>query len=151
MTMLSLLVARPGEEIHVLELAGVGKGRAPASDAGEHLDQEAVARYRQRYEALRERQREAEARQDTDAVERARMEMEALSRELSRGVGLGGRRRRAGSNVDRARVNVRRRLKHAIVNIANACPGLGRHLDLTLSTGTFCSYLPDGRPGISGA
>jgi hypothetical protein len=66
-----------------------------------------------------------------------------LSAELSRAYGLGGRARRAGSNVERARVNVQRRLKHAIDRIAGECPAAGRHLNWAIRTGSFCSYRPE--------
>ncbi|HEY6559194.1 MAG TPA: hypothetical protein VI072_18045 [Polyangiaceae bacterium] len=43
-------------------------------------------------------------------------------------VGLGGRDRRAASDVERARINVQRRLQDAIERIAQADPALGRYL-----------------------
>jgi hypothetical protein len=40
---------------------------------------------------------------------------------------------------------VQRRIREAIKKVADHDPGLGRHLDWTVRTGTFCSYEPEGR------
>jgi hypothetical protein len=60
-------------------------------------------------------------------------------------MGLGGRERRAGSSAERARIVVQRRIREAIRKIAERDEGLGRHLDWTVRTGTFCAYEPEGR------
>jgi len=36
-------------------------------------------------------------------------------------------------------------LRAAIDRLGKANPALGRHLDTTIRTGTFCSYTPDPR------
>jgi hypothetical protein len=66
-------------------------------------------------------------------------------RELSRAVGLGGRDRRAGSASERARVAVTRAVRQAMARISEQHTELGEHLDRTIRTGTYCSYLPDPR------
>jgi hypothetical protein len=65
-----------------------------------------------------------------------------LAAELARGVGLGGRDRRAGGAAERARVNVQRRLKDALDRISAADAELGRHVSRSVRTGTFCCYEP---------
>jgi hypothetical protein len=57
-------------------------------------------------------------------------------------VGLGGRSRRSGSDAERARVNVQRRLRDALRRIAELNPEIGRHLEDSVRTGTFCQYSP---------
>jgi hypothetical protein len=143
--MLARLIATPGREIHVLDLMGASRADQPvdSGDAGEALDEQARRDYRRRLESLREQLEEAESRHDPGAAEAAREEMEQLTAELSRAFGLGGRARRTGSNVERARVNVQRRLKHAIERIASECPAAGKHLNWAIRTGAFCSYRPD--------
>jgi hypothetical protein len=64
------------------------------------------------------------------------------SDELSRAYGLGGRARRTGSAVERARSNVRRRLVNALERIAEGCPQTGRHLAAAVRTGIYCAYEP---------
>jgi AAA ATPase-like protein len=141
MHMLARLVEQPGRELHVLDLSGSPSG-VDTSDAGEVLD----ARARSAYEArLRELPRDlAEATSDGDLARRARLEEEsdALLRELSRGFGLGGRPRRSASAVERARVNVRRRLTLALRRIRAANPALAAELEASLRTGVFCVYAP---------
>ena len=65
-----------------------------------------------------------------------------IEKQLARAVGLGGRDRKAASNVERARVNVQRRLKDAVRRIAEHDGALGRYLDATVRTGTYCVYRP---------
>jgi tetratricopeptide (TPR) repeat protein len=144
MQMLARLIAIPGQELHVLDLMGASQGDSPvdAGDSGEVLDEKARRDYRRRLESLRAEIEEAESLHDLAGAEAAREEIEQLSAELSRAFGLGGRARRAGSNVERARVNVQRRLKHAIERIAGECPAAGKHLEWAIRTGSFCSYRP---------
>jgi hypothetical protein len=145
--MLAKLVAEPGREVHVLEL--MGAEMVDAGDAGEVLDADAKRAYRARMIELREELAEAEQWNDAARAERARDEIEALEAELSRSVGIGGRERRVGKAAERARVNVQRRLSDALKRIADSNAELGKHLSLTLRTGTYCSYSPDRatRPG----
>jgi hypothetical protein len=145
MQMLARLIADPGNEIHVLDLMGPGDAEQPADagDSGELLDDRARRDYRRRLETLRSRLEDAEAMNDTAAADAAREEIEQLSDELARAFGLDGRPRRAGSVAERARVNVQRRLKHALERIGKECPAAGRHLDWAVRTGTFCSYQPE--------
>jgi hypothetical protein len=142
--MLARLVATPGKEVHVLDLMGASQGDEPldAGDAGEMLDERSRREYRRRIAELREELEEAETIHDLSGAEAAREELEHLTAELSRAFGLDGRARRAGSNVERARVNVQRRLKHALERISRECPPAGKHLDWAVRTGCFCSYQP---------
>lgn len=75
-------------------------------------------------------------------AERARAEREALAQEISRAVGLGGKVRRGGQAVERARISARRRIREAIRKIAEVDEPLAEHLDRTIRTGTYCSYQP---------
>jgi len=138
--MLAQLLASPGRELHVLELSGAQQ--TDAGDAGETLDAEARQAYTTRLADLREEIEEARAWNDTGRRERLEHEVEALSAQLSAAVGLGGRARRTGSAVERARVNVQRRLTDALRRIGDAAPVLGRRLAATVRTGTFCVYQP---------
>ena len=141
--MLAHLVAHPGREFHVLALMGAtGEEVADAGDAGALLDEEAIAEYRARLAELDDALVEAEAWADPGRAARARAEREALAAELARGVGLGGRERRAGSATERARTNVQRRIRGAIRKIAENMPALGAYLDRAVKTGTFCCYEP---------
>jgi hypothetical protein len=135
------LVAEPEREIHALDLVGAGDGEA-GGDAGEVLDANARAAYRRRLAELDEELREAEAWNDGARGARARSEIELLSSELSRAVGLGGRVRRAGSAAERARIAVTRRIRDLVKRAAEQSPELGRYLESTVRTGTYCVYRP---------
>ena len=141
MSMLARLLDEPGRELHVLDLSG--SPRAVAGDAGPVLDDRARAEYRRRAEQLRTELAEAESWNDPVRAERARQELEMLSRELARAVGLGGRDRASRSSIERARVNVQRRIRDAVRRIGEHDEMLGRHLLRAVRTGTYCAYEPD--------
>jgi pimeloyl-ACP methyl ester carboxylesterase len=112
-------------------------------DAGEVLDVQAKASYRQRIKDLTEELKEAKRTGDEKRGLRLDDEIEALSTELARAVGLRGRDRRAASSTERARVNVTRTIRIAIGRIKEHDSHLATYLDKTIRTGTFCSYQPD--------
>ena len=145
--MLARLLARAGEEVHSVELVSEGGGTqtevVDAGDAGDMLDEKARHAYRRRIENLTEQIEDADERGNFAAAERARTELEALSRELSRAVGLGGRVRRAGSSAERARITAQRRLREVIQRIGELDAEVGNHLARTVRTGTFCAYEPN--------
>jgi len=143
---LAQLIGSPGVELHVLQLVSPDDdGGRDRGDAGELIDAAAIQRYRARLLELREDLEEAEAFADAGRAARARSEIDALTEELARGVGLGGRARRAGNPAERARTAVQKRLRGAIDRIADALPELAHHLEQTIRTGVFCGYLPEGR------
>jgi DNA-binding PadR family transcriptional regulator len=158
---LSVLLAAPGREFHSLELVVTARGdtrpegHGPAElssgtgDAGEILDERAKTEYRYRLRDLESELAEAENWNDSERVARLREEIDFLARELGAAVGLGGRDRRAASAAERARVNVTRAIKAALERIAKQSPTLGRHLSVTIRTGTFCAYQPDPRVPVT--
>ena len=123
--------------------------RAGTGDAGPALDSQAKAEYRSRLEDLRAEIEEAESFNDPERAARAREEMDFIAHELSAAVGLGGRDRRVASASERARVNVTRALRREIRRIADEDAGLGRELETTVRTGTFCAYEPDPRRPVA--
>ena len=148
--MLRRLLENPHQEIHVLDLAvetapGAGSPRFDLGDAGPVLDPRARREYAARLAELRVELAQAEQLQDSGRTQRLRDEIAALNRELSAALGLRSRERRAGSAAERARIVVQRRVREAIKRIADHDAELGRHLDWTVRTGTFCAYEPEGR------
>jgi pimeloyl-ACP methyl ester carboxylesterase len=160
---IAYLLRHPGEEFHVLSLASKNGGTQDDSaetateekaadltvgrmgDAGEMLDAQAKAAYKRRTAELRQQLEEARELNQLELIERLEDEIEALGRELSRAVGLGGRDRRAASASERARINVTRAIKVALERIAEHNPALAALLTSSIRTGTFCSYTPDSR------
>jgi hypothetical protein len=152
---LALLLERPGDELGALELVAAAEGHAPAAatadpelstggtgDAGAALDAQAKAEYRRRLAELQEDLQEAERFNDPERAARAQEELDFLARELAAAVGLGGRDRKTGAAVERARVNVTRSIKTAVDRVAEHDEHLGAHLRASVRTGTFCSYAP---------
>ncbi len=137
---LARLLAEPDRELHVLALSGAETG---ASEGTPVLDARAKGAIRQRLEDLDDAVREAEARGDLDRAARAQEEIEALGEQLSQAVGLGGRDRRVGSELERARVRVTKAIKAAIRRIAEHDRALADHLEHSVRTGFYCSYAPD--------
>lgn len=138
---LARLLGAPGVEVTALELAG--RADAPvAADLGPALDVRAKREYRRRLHLLQAEVDDADAAHDVVRAERAHVEMEALLRELRRAVGLGGRDRPAGSDAERARVNVVRSIRRTIAAIGRQAPLLGAHLNDAVRTGRHCLYLP---------
>ncbi len=136
---LARLLERPGEPVHCLELAG-----APPDEAAAALfDPRARAEIRERMAALADEIDAADEAHDLGRAERAREELERLTAELSKALGLGGRSRRLGDVSERARSAATWRIRSAIKKIAAAHPRLGRHLESAVRTGTFCRYEPE--------
>ncbi len=137
--LLARLFETPGEEWHVLDLVG-----APASDpdAGPVLDARAKAEVRGRLHELSRQIDEAEAWNDHGRLERLRTEMDELTTALTGAFGLGGRARKLGSSTERARVNAQRRIRDALGRIEKLEPALGRYLNRSVRTGTFCAFDP---------
>jgi tetratricopeptide (TPR) repeat protein len=161
MRYLARLLAQPGREFHVLDISraetGVADGtRAPAIDAdglrvaasdglGPVLDDRACESYRRRLAEVDDDIEEATRRGDTERAALAAADRDYLITELSRAYGLGGRARVAGTTSERARASVTRSLRYALARIAEHHPSLAEHLEQTVRTGTYCSYVPDPR------
>jgi len=160
--LLALLLERPGLEIHSLDLVAAVEGRATASIAlgvagapqttsraglqgsvGPSLDAQAKKEYRARIDTLGSELAEAQAAGHSQRADRARAELEFVSRELARATGIGGRDRHSGSHAERARVNVTRAIRATLKRIGGYDGQLGSDLERTVQTGTYCAYRPE--------
>lgn len=161
---LAQLLRAPGQEVHVLDLATLVEGAASSpttkreheegfaeglGDAGEVLDSKAKAAYKKRLQDLTEELEEAQGFNDPERAARAQDEIDALVSQLAGAVGLGGRDRKAASQVERARVNITKGVKEAVRRIEKNHAPLGEHLRTAVRTGVYCAYLPDPRLRIS--
>jgi tetratricopeptide (TPR) repeat protein len=137
---LARLLASPGQEIHCLELAN----RPGESGHGDPvLDERARREIEERVRFLQRDIDEADRRNDLGRSARAREELDQVVEALSDALGLRGRPRRLGSGAERARSAVTWRIRSAIKKIATTHPRLGRHLENSVRTGTFCAYEPE--------
>jgi hypothetical protein len=167
---LAHLLRHPAAEFHVLDLAGGVAGQreddetnqsvcglprgeqdlekagihiGTLGDAGEMLDEQAKVAYRHRLSELRKELEEAKEVGNVERAEKAEQEIDALTSELSRAVGLGGRNRRAASASERARQSVTKTIKAVVERIMQSDTALGDLFSRRIKTGNFCSYLPD--------
>ena len=106
-------------------------------DAGEMLDEQAKVAYRRRLSELREELEEAKELGKVERAEQAEEEIDALTRELSRAVGLGGRNRRAASASERARQSITKTIKAVLERIAQSDAALGDILSRCIKTGNL--------------
>src|ERR1700730_8763467 len=128
-----------GEE----ELERAGIHITALGDAGEMLDEQAKVAYRRRLSELREELEEAKELGKVERADQTEQEIEALTKELSRAVGLGGRNRRAASASERARQSITKTIKAVVERIVQSDAALGDILSRCVKTGNFCSYEPD--------
>jgi tetratricopeptide (TPR) repeat protein len=142
MAYLATLLSQPGEPIHVLDLTA-RRSEAGASDSGELLDHKGRAQVRARMLELAAELEEAEAAHDLGRTETLGTELHQLEEELARALGLGGRARRMGDPVERARKAVYNRIQAALKNLDAELPELAQHLRHSVRTGRTCVYAPE--------
>jgi hypothetical protein len=135
---LARLVAEPNRDMPALALVA-DPGTPPAAGSHALLDSAAVAALRTRIHALRQQPVLSAGEQD---------ELKALTHELARASGLGGRIRTFADMPERARTAVRKAVKRAIEQIASANPIVGRHLAERIETGAVCRYRVEGHEGV---
>lgn len=141
------LIRNPGREICATDL-GVGDqggARSMAADTARNdsapvLDASAKQSYRVRLIQLREDLERAHEFNDFERAGNIEQEIDFITRELARALGLAGRDRKFGSETERARKRVSLAIKEAIRVIARHDAALGRHLMRSVKTGKFCSY-----------
>jgi TolB-like protein len=134
------LLQQPGVEMHCLELAD--RPAEPGEEAPV-LDARANREVRDRLRELQQEIQDADAAHDLARAERAREELDRIVEVMAGALGLGGKSRALGSAAERARSAVTWRIRSAIKKIAKAHPRLGRHLENSIRTGTFCVYQPE--------
>ncbi len=137
---LALLLARPHEALSVVELAGAAAASTAAG--AEALDDRARREIRDRLRALDAEVADAEAAGDGEGEALAREQLQELAEAVAGDFGLGGRVRRIGDPVERARKTVSTRLRRAIAAVGRVHPELGRHLERSIDTGRWCAYRP---------
>jgi len=152
---LAALLAVPGRELHVLELAGVGRtapavsmvaGGLPVAGLGMALDDTPDARARAEYGArvdeLRGGLDEAERFGDVGRAEHLRAELDQLMTELATRFRS---RTRVHGPAESARKAVTKALRAQLGHLLAHHPALGRHLHHAVRMGTACVYAPTTR------
>jgi hypothetical protein len=160
---LNLLLQHPDRPISCLELVAAAQGGIdPASVTGSRdrggqdlegmgtegaggllLDEQAKRAYRERLGELQRELEEADSCHDPGRADRARAEIDAVTRELSASVGLGGRSRGLTNGIERARVAVTKAIVLGYRTLAEEHPALRAYFGRTIRTGQVCSFQPD--------
>jgi len=148
---LATLLAAPGRELHVLELAamsappvspGAAHGLSVGTSGGsldDTPDHRARREYRSRLADLRAELDEAEHLGDLGRAEGLRVEVDQLVTELAGRFGARSARR---GPAETARKAVTKVLRMQIGRLLDLHPVLGRHLRDTIRLGTVCVYAP---------
>jgi tetratricopeptide (TPR) repeat protein len=155
------LLACAGSEVHVLELVSAATG-GPAGARARHadnglvvswpsepdpvLDDRAKAGYARRLQELEAELEQARDWGDTERAARLEDELDLLTGELARAVGLRGRDRTFSSPAERARISVTKAIRTAIRLIDKHCPELAAHFEASIQTGRSCSYVTPSAP-----
>jgi len=161
---LAFLLAHPGKEYHAQQLISEIEGNAlghgdtytiierqfpddglsisSLGDTGPILDDQARKAYKQRLDDLAAELKEARKFNDYERAERLEEEMEALTKELATAYGLGGRARRLADPGEKARKAISKATGRALAHIRENDKNLWRHLQNTLSRGSFPAYKP---------
>jgi hypothetical protein len=139
---LACLLARPGEAVSVLELVDEPGADVAGARGAPALDERARREIRARLHELDAEEAEAEASGDGEGAALARERRQQLAEAVARDVGLGGRARRLGDPLERARKTVSTRIRRAIAAVGRVHPELGRHLERSIDTGAWCAYRP---------
>ncbi len=125
--------------VHCMELMG---GVLESSEFTT-IDYQAKKEYSSKLKAVQADIEEAEMMQNYEQANELRVKYDNLVDHLTSAMGLGGKLRKKGSSVEKARSAVTWRIRTAIKKIAEVNPDLGKHLQVSIKTGTTCCYQPE--------
>lgn len=143
------LLRCPNQHILAVDLMGAAAGRAlamPMGSGGAILDDTAISSYRRRLSELESEIEEAVGNCDLGRREVLEVEREQLKAQLCSAVGLGGRRRIASDDAEKARKAVSAAISRAIVGIRKQHRPLADHLQRFIDRGWQLIYTGDGIP-----
>ncbi len=161
---LAELLRRPYKLIEVAELSAAIRGQPVNDDAGmnsgdvpcedsrprEHgdfdveeiADRKTIEDIKRRIKELGEQSERAERLGELDRAQALDCERGKLEAYLTSASGLGGRQRRFSTRDEKVRKSVTAAINSAKKKIRESHPVLGEHLDVSVRTGTICSYEP---------
>jgi len=134
------LIENPGQEIHCLELMGIN-GEVNAGI--EVFDTKAKDQLQRRIKELQGAIAEAEEFNDIALASNLSIEYEQLIENMSSALGIGGRTRKVGSSIEKARAAVTLRIRACIKKIKENHEPLAMHLGNAVKTGIVCIYNPE--------
>jgi len=163
---LAILLQNPEHSFHVLDLARLVNGSdiptkeiysrlskerlaeeelnlSNFGDAGQVIDVRALSEYKKEIRDLEEDINEAENNNDFDRLSMLRGEKEFLEQQILAATDLKGRIRKMDGGSNKARNAVSSAIKGSVKKICQKHPEFGQHLQNSIKTGFFCSYVPE--------
>jgi tetratricopeptide (TPR) repeat protein len=137
---IATMIVEPNKEFHCMELMGNTTNEKSATST---IDSKAKLEYQKQIKKLLIEIEDAKEFKNFELLSNLEDEYDSLVNHLSKSLGLDGKPRQLGSNIEKARSAVTWRIRSAIKKINAAHPNLGKHLSKSISTGTFCSYKPE--------
>ncbi len=133
------LLREPEKQIHCTALMGA----TLETDSTAIVDDKAIKEYKAKINSIQMELQEADTLGYTEKADQLRMEYDQLIEHLYQVTGLGGKSRKTGSSLEKARSAVTWRIRTAIKKIDASHPRLGKHLANSIKTGTYCTYKPE--------
>ena len=133
------LLLEPEKQIHCTALMGTTLD----TDSTEVVDDRAIKEYKSKINSIQIEIQDAEAIGYAEKADQLRIEYDQLIDHLYQVTGLGGKSRKTGSSLEKARSAVTWRIRTAIKKIDSSHPRLGKHLANSIKTGTYCTYKPE--------
>ncbi len=146
MAYIARLLQSPGTEIHAAALRSTVSANGNMQvlgSAGDVLDARALKEYRSKMTELQEEIQEAENNNDLGRVQKLKEDLHAITEEVGRAMGLGGRKRKAADDRERARKTISVGIRRALKAIKKGHQPLWQHLKNSLKIGEYLSYQPD--------
>jgi TolB-like protein/Tfp pilus assembly protein PilF len=134
------LLSHPMKEFHCLDLMGASIDQKHSTES---IDHKAKTQYLERIKELQAAIDEADEMNQIEKIASLSEEYDNILNHLSQSLGIGGKTRKIGSSVEKARSAVTWRIRNALKKIENSHPELGIHLTKSIKTGTFCAYKPE--------
>jgi hypothetical protein len=139
------LLQCPGQPILAVELRAAAAGGAISLGSnGEVLDTNAILNYRRRLKDVRGALSDAERNNDRGLIELLQGEQDQITAQLRSGLGIGGKKRDANDDVERARKAVSKAIADAVKAIRKSHSPLADHLQRSIDRGRLLSYTGDG-------
>jgi hypothetical protein len=146
MAYIARLLQTPGTDIHAAALRSTVSADGNVQllgSAGDVLDARALKEYRSKMTELQEEIQEAERNNDLGRAQKLKEDLHAVTEEVARATGLGGRNRKAADDRERARQSVSAAIHRALRAIKKEHEPLWKHLKNSLKIGEFLAYQPD--------
>jgi|GEM_PF-1638033 len=138
------LLRQPDVALSAADLRDAISGRPKhwTSPGMKASDEEALLSYRRRFEDILEGLEEAKRNNDAGRAEKLEEQKARLADEVKKTQGLGGKSRKLGDDVKRARTTISNAIGRAFANIEKAHPALGAHFRACVRLGSRPIYQP---------